>query len=58
MLDVKFVLVGALLNLSGSSKYVFETIKGRTKPNRISWLMWAIAPLIAFAAELNQGVGL
>lgn len=58
MLDPKFVLVGALLNLSGSTSYVLATLKGKTKPNRITWILWALAPLIAFAAELNEGVGL
>jgi hypothetical protein len=30
---------------------------GGTKPNRVSWLMWAIAPLIGTAAALSNGVG-
>jgi hypothetical protein len=31
-------------------------ISGTTKPNRVSWLMWAIAPLIAAAASYATGV--
>jgi hypothetical protein len=31
--------------------------KGGAKPNRVSWLMWAIAPLIATAAAISNGVG-
>jgi len=30
---------------------------GGAKPNRISWLMWAIAPFIATAAARSNGVG-
>ena len=28
------------------------------KPNRVSFLLWSIAPFIAFAAQIKQGVGL
>ncbi len=58
MLNEKFVLVGAALNLIGSSSYVIQTLKGKTRPNRVTWFLWALAPLIAFSAELGQGVGL
>lgn len=27
--------------------YIRDTLKGETKPNRVSWFIWAIAPLIA-----------
>jgi len=33
-------------------------MKGRVKPNRVSWLMWAVAPIIGFAAEVSSGAGL
>lgn len=58
MIDEKFVIVGAVLNLIGSLSYLKDTIKGKTRPNRVSWFLWAAAPLIAFSAELNHGVGL
>ncbi len=38
--------------------YVFQTLKGKTRPNRVTWFLWAVAPLIAFSAELGQHVGL
>mgnify|MGYP003328769751 CR=1 FL=1 len=58
MLDPKFVLIGAAINLIGSSKYVIDTLRNKTKPNRVTWTLWALAPLIAFAAQIQQGVGL
>lgn len=58
MLDPKFVLLGAVLNLIGSSSYVVATIKGKTKPNRVTWFLWALIPIIAFSAQLSEGVGL
>lgn len=56
MINEKFVLVGALLNLMGSGTYALNTIKGRTKPNRVTWFLWALAPLIAVAAQISEGV--
>ncbi len=58
MLDPKFVIVGSLLNLTGAISYCYLTIKGKTKPNRVTWFLWALAPMIAFVAELGEGVGL
>lgn len=56
MINEKFVLIGALLNLTGSTTYALSTVKGKTKPNRVTWFLWATAPLIAFSAQLDQGV--
>ena len=58
MISDKFVIVGAVISLLGTSTYIRDTLKGKTRPNRISWLMWTLAPLVAFAAELSKGVGL
>lgn len=58
MINEKFVIIGALLNLFGSSTYAYSTIKGETKPNRVTWFLWALAPLIAFSASIGEGVGL
>jgi hypothetical protein len=58
MLDPHFVILGAAFNLVGSISYLVDTIKGTTRPNRISWALWSLAPLIAFGAELSEGVGL
>lgn len=58
MIDAKFVILGALLNITGSASYLRDTIRGKTKPNRVSWFLWATAPLIAFSAEVKHGVGL
>jgi hypothetical protein len=56
MFNPNFAIVGALIALSGCASYAWDTLKGRTKPNRVGWSLWALAPLIAFAAELTQGV--
>jgi hypothetical protein len=58
MLDVHFVILGAVIGSAGMLAYLRDTLKGVTQPNRVSWLLWAVAPLIAFAVEVHEGVGL
>jgi hypothetical protein len=58
MLDEKFVILGAILSFLGALSYLIDTLKGKVKPNKVSWFIWALAPLIAFSAEVKQGVGL
>jgi hypothetical protein len=50
------VLLGALINATGSLRYIRDTLRGTTRPNRVTYLMWAIAPLIATAAAVSRGV--
>lgn len=58
MISENFIYFGALLNLIGSTNYAWNTIKGRTQPNRVTWFLWALAPLIAYAAMLGEGVSI
>ncbi len=58
MINEKFVVLGALINLTGTLGYVKNTLNGSTRPNRASWIMWTIAPMVAFAAQISEGVGL
>ncbi len=58
MINVHFVYLGAALGAAGSLVYVRDTLRGTTQPNRVTWLLWAFAPLLAFAVELHSGVGL
>ncbi len=57
MLNPNFIYVGIALNLLGFISYVNDTIKGKIQPNRVSFFLWSIPPIITFFAELNQGVG-
>lgn len=58
MIDEKFIILGVLVNFLGSLNYVVNTIKGQTKPNRVTWFLWALFPMIAFAAMLDKDVGI
>lgn len=52
------MIIGVLIQSIGGIGYFLDTIRGKIQPNKVSWLLWAIAPLIAFAAEVSQGVGI
>lgn len=47
------VLFSALLTVFAASAYLRDTLKGTTKPNRISWCLWALLPLIGTAAAFQ-----
>lgn len=54
MLNQNFAIVASFISLLGNTSYAWDTFKGKTQPNRVSWVIWMIAPLVAFAAELTE----
>ncbi len=58
MINENFAIVGAVIFFLGSIPYFIDTIKGKIKPNRVTWFLWSLVPFIAFAAQIKQGVGL
>jgi len=51
------VIVGAIVQLIGIFSYLKATLRGDTKPNRVTWLLWSVAPMIASAAALSKHNG-
>jgi hypothetical protein len=51
------VFVAAAASVIAALLYIRSMFKNNTKPNKITWLMWAVAPLIGTAAEVYNGVG-
>lgn len=49
------VIISAIMSVLGSYAYIKDTLSGKTKPNRVSWSMWAIAPLIGTGAAITSG---
>jgi hypothetical protein len=49
------VLLSAIISILGSLAYIKNTASGKTKPNRVSWLMWSLAPMIGTGAALAAG---
>ena len=47
------VIVSALLMIWGGYAYFRDTLAGKTKPNRVSWFLWALAPLVSIGAAFS-----
>lgn len=56
MLPEYFAIIGAVIASGGGLYYLYETIKGTAQPNRVTWLLWGILPMITFIAQRVQGV--
>ena len=52
----QIVLLGVIVNLASTATYIWSTVQGRTRPNRMTFLMWSIAPMIATVAGYVEGV--
>jgi len=57
MINQNWIYIGVGIQTLGGIGYLIDTLKGRVKPNKVGWLLWSIAPLIAFSAMIKQGVG-
>jgi len=50
------VIIWAIANLTWVFFYIKNTLKWETKPNRVTWLMRSIAPLIASSAAFSEWI--
>jgi hypothetical protein len=58
VINENWIYLGTAIGTAGAVVYLRDTIRGTTKPNRVTWLLWAVAPLLAAAVALNAGAGL
>lgn len=47
------VLISAVLGLTGTFAYIRDMFRGKSKPNLVTWGLWAFAPLVATGAALS-----
>lgn len=57
MLPSGFIVLAIGLRLLSGASYIAAIIKGRARPNLVSWFFWGFTALIAFALQIYQGVG-
>ena len=57
MLAEVLIFAGILINGIGTVSYVVGTLNGRVRPNKVTFFIWSLAPLVAFFAQLHKGVG-
>jgi len=53
--DLFLVFIAAVLQFGGIFWYIRRTLKDLTKPNKVSWLMWGLPPIIAAIAAFADG---
>jgi hypothetical protein len=51
-------VLGAAVNFAACLTYVSAVLRGEATPNRVTWFLWALVPLIAGAAQWRAGVGI
>jgi hypothetical protein len=49
---------GTALNFAACLSYIRAILNGDATPNRVTWFLWALVPVIAGAAQLRAGVGI
>lgn len=49
--------IAVFIQLFGVYFYIRDMVRGKTKPNRISWSIWALAPLIGCYFAWRAGAG-
>lgn len=49
------ILLGIAISIIANGAYILDTIRGKTKPNRVTWFMWALAPLVGGSISLFSG---
>jgi hypothetical protein len=58
VIDPRFIYLALALAALGAFGYVRDTLRGVTMPNRVTWSLWGIEGVLAFAVEIQQHVGL
>lgn len=49
------VVVSVAISLFGGIAYIRDMFAGKSKPNLVSWSLWALAPLVATGAAISAG---
>lgn len=51
-----FIILGTLISLAFSFLYLIASIQGKVRPNKVTWLIWGLAPGISGIAAISSGV--
>ena len=57
MLPEWFIGFAILLRLFSGGRYAWGILHGRARPNPVTWFLWGSTAMVAFIAQVNEGVG-
>jgi hypothetical protein len=57
MLPEQIVLFSLIITVFGSFFYIRDIVRGKTKPNLVSWFFWSLAPIIGSFLQFKAGAG-
>lgn len=49
-----FGIIALVLSITGNIPYIYETIKGKVRPERISWLLWTLLGATYFLTAVME----
>ncbi|GBG97100.1 hypothetical protein [Lactococcus termiticola] len=52
------LIISVVVTLFANIPYAIASIQGKVRPNKISWLIWTLAPSIGLVASLSKGFDL
>lgn len=58
MLPPQIIYITIVVSLVGTSFYIRDILRGKTKPNFVSWFFWMLAPFVGVFLQLKAGAGL
>lgn len=58
MIPSYFIIVSPILSSIGMFLYIRDMTHGTTKPNRVSFFLWALAPIVGALISFSEGAGL
>lgn len=50
-----FAVASGVIIVAGAPPYVYDILKGKTKPQRTTWFIWSVLGLIAFISQVKLG---
>lgn len=50
-----FATISAIIILIAAPPYVIDTLKGKTRPERVTWFIFSVLGIIAFVSQLLMG---
>lgn len=58
MLPENIIYIGVFVTIVGYFFYLKDIFYGQTKPNLVSWVLWALIPFLGFFFTIKAGAGL